>query len=87
MLWRLKWLEFITRRLVTDKTPGGTIKNSDLEFAGGLVHLDTIAQIFDVRKRTILSKGDNINTTFWERNRSTTCNSPPVYLLKLFGVY
>ena len=64
VLWHLEWPEFITRRLVTDKNPGGTITNSDLELAGGLLHLDAIAQTFNVRERTVLSKGDNLNTTF-----------------------
>ena len=67
MLWRLEWPEFITRQLVTDKNPGGIITNYDLELAEGLLHLDAIAQTFDMRERTVLSKGDNLNTTFWER--------------------
>eukprot|EP00984_Skeletonema_dohrnii_P027723 scaffold17355_cov90-Skeletonema_dohrnii-CCMP3373.AAC.1 len=46
--------------------PDGTT-NSDLELAGGLLQLEAIAQTFDVRERTVLSKGDNLNTTFWER--------------------
>ena len=87
LLWRLKWPEFITRLLVTDENPDGTITNSDLELAGGLIHLEAIAQSFDVRERTVVSKGDNLNTTFWERKGSTTCNSPPAYLLRLFGMH
>ena len=55
MLWHLEWSEFILRRLVTNKNPGGTITNSDLELAGGLLHLDAIAQTFDVCKRMILT--------------------------------
>jgi hypothetical protein len=64
-----------------------TINNSDLELAGGLIHLDAIATCLDVWERTILSKGDNLSTTFWERKGSTACSSPPAYLLRLFGIH
>ena len=87
VLWRLEWPEYITRRLVTAENPTGTITNSDLELAGGLIHLEAIAQTFDTRERTVVSKGDNLNTTFWERKGSTTTNSPPAYLLRLFGIH
>ena len=87
LLWRLEWPDFSTRRLVADKNPQGTITNSDLELAGGFIHLEAIAQTFDVCKRTVVSKGDNLNTTFWERKGSTTCDSPPAYLLRLFGMH
>jgi hypothetical protein len=30
-----------------------SVNNSDLELAGGLLHLEAIAQHFDVRERTI----------------------------------
>ncbi|KAL7525124.1 hypothetical protein ACHAWF_005367, partial [Thalassiosira exigua] len=47
LLWRLRWPEYITKRLVTDSNPHGTLTNSDLELAGGLLHLDAITQAFD----------------------------------------
>ena len=87
LLWRYKWPQYIVDRLVTDKNPSGTISNSDLELAGGLLHLDVISQCFDVRERTILSKGDNLSTTFWQRNGSTTSITPPAHLLRLFGIH
>jgi hypothetical protein len=87
VLWRLEWPDYITRRLVTSENPTGTITNSDLELAGGLIHLEAIAQTFDTRERTVVSKGDNLNATFWERKGSTTTNSPPAYLLRLFGIH
>lgn len=85
--WRFQWPKRITDCLVTDDNPHGTITNSDLELAGGLIHLDAITHCFDVRERTVLSKGDNLSTTFWQRKGSTTTNSPPAYLLRLFGVH
>jgi hypothetical protein len=87
VLWRLELPDYITRLLVTSDNPTGTITNSDLELAGGLIHLEALAQTFDTRERTIVSKGDNLNTTFWERKGSTTTNSPPAYLLRLFGIH
>ena len=87
VLWRLEWPKYITRRLVKLSNPSGTITNSDLELAGGLIHLEALAQTFDTRKRTVVSKGNNLNTTFWERKGSTTTNSPPAYLLRLFGIH
>lgn len=87
VVWRLRWPQFITDSIVSSDNPSGTITNSDLELAGGLIHLDCAAQTFDVRERTILSKGDNLNTTFWERKGSTTTNSVPAYLLRMFGIH
>ena len=66
LAWRFKWPQHIVDRLVTDDNPRGTITNSDLELAGDLLHLDALTQCFDIRERTVLSKGDNLSTTFWE---------------------
>ena len=87
LAWRFKWPQHITNRLITDDNPRGTITNSDLELAGGLLHLDALTNCFDIRERTILSKGDNLSTTFWERKGSTTSHKPPAYLLRLFGIH
>ena len=64
LVWRLRWPQRIADLLVTDANPGGTITNSDLELAGGLLHLEALAQAFDIRERTVLSKTDNLNTLF-----------------------
>ena len=87
VLWRLKWPQEIIDKLVSDKNPNGTISNSDLELAGGLLHLEAIAQTFDVRERTLLSKTDNLNTLFWQRKASSTTDKVPAYLLRLFGIH
>ena len=55
ILWRYKWPDDIINSLVTDENPSGTISNSDLELAGGLLHLEALAHTFDIRERTILS--------------------------------
>jgi hypothetical protein len=87
ILWQYKWPQHIVNRLVTEHNPSGTISNSDLKLAGGLLHLDVLCQCYDVRERTILSKGDNLSTTFWEQNDSTTSIKPPAHLLRLFGIH
>eukprot|EP00804_Cyclotella_cryptica_P000504 CCRYP_018527-RB/>CCRYP_018527-RB protein AED:0.20 eAED:0.20 QI:0/-1/0/1/-1/0/1/0/268 len=87
IVWRLEWPQFVRDNLVSSSNPHGTISNSDLELAGGLIHLDCVAQTLDTRERTLLNKGDNLNTTFWERKGSTTTDSAPAYLLCLFGIH
>ena len=88
VVWRLEWPQWVRDNLVSAENPSGTITNSDLELAGGLLQLEAIApQTFDIRERTVLSKGDNLNTTFWERKGSTSTFSAPAYLLRLFGLH
>jgi hypothetical protein len=86
LVWRHQWPDFISSWLVVaDNLHGST--NSDLELAGGLLHLDALSQCFDIQERTVLSKGDNLSTTFWECRGSTSTNSPAAYLLRLFGMH
>lgn len=87
VVWRLKWPQYITDRLVTSENPNGTISNSDLELAGGLLHLEALSQSFDIRERTVLSKTDNLNTLFWQRKGSATTEKVPAHLLRLFGIH
>ena len=87
VVWRLKWPQHIIDRLVTDANANGDISNSDLELAGGLLHLEALAQTFDIRERTVLSKTDNLNTLFWERKASSTTDKVPAHLLRLFGIH
>ena len=87
IVWRYRWPQDIINSLVTDTNPSGTITNLDLELAGGLLHLDALAQYYDVRERTILSKTDNLATLYWQRKGSATTTKPPAYLLRLFGIH
>ena len=87
VVWRYEWPKNIVDKLVTDDNPTGTISNSDLELAGGLIHLEALAQTFDVRERTLLSKTDNLNTLFWQRKGSATTEKVPAHLLRLFGIH
>ena len=87
ILWRLPWPQWVRDELITANNPQGTITNSDLELAGGLLQLECASQTLDIRERTVVSRGDNLNTTFWERKGNTTCDSAPAYLLRLFGMH
>ena len=90
LLWHLQCTDDITTSLVTDSNPTGTINNSELELAGGLlqlVQLDIIAHNYDTCECTILSKTDNLATLFWEWNGSTTTTKLPAHLLCLFGIH
>ncbi len=87
VIWQHRWPQHVISRLVTDSNPCGSITNLDLELAGGLLHLDAFSNCFDICKRTILSKGDNLSTTFWERKGSTSTSAAPAYLLCLFGIH
>jgi hypothetical protein len=87
VVWNFTWPQAIKKQLVTEHNPHGTITNSDLELAGGLLHLQAIAQSFDIRERTLLSKTDNLATLFWQRKGSATTEKCPHYLLRLFGIH
>ena len=87
VVWRLRWPEYIVNQLVTSTNPNGSISNSDLELAGGLLHLEALAQCFDARERTALSKTDNLNALFWQRKASSSSDKVPPHLLRLFGIH
>ena len=65
----------------------GKITNSDLELAGGLLHLDVVVWSFNTRERTLLSKTDNLATLFWQRKGGVTANNATSRLLRLFGIH
>jgi hypothetical protein len=81
ILWRFEWPQEIKDQLVTEDNPTGTISNSDLELAGGLLHLEAATQCLDVRERTLLSRTDNLLATqrFSHNHESTIIPSPPVW--------
>ena len=63
------------------------ISKSGLKLAGGLLQLEALAQTFDIHEHIVLSKGDNLSTTFWEQEGSTTTDPAPAYLFSLFGIH
>ena len=87
IVWRCEWPKHIQDALVTEKNLLGTLTNSDLELAGSLLHLEAIANNFDMRERTILSKMDNLATLYWQRKGSATTTTQPAHLLQLFRIH
>ena len=81
VIWRLEWPQYIIDQLVTTEDPSGTISNSDLELAGGLLHLEALAQTFGIREQTVISKTDDLNILFWQQKDSATTEKVPAYLL------
>ena len=87
IVWRYEWPKSIKDELVTEDNPTGTISNSDLELAGGLLHLQALVQACDARERTMLSKTDNLAALFWQRKGSTSTDKASAHLLRLFGLH
>ena len=67
IVWRCEWPQHIKDALIIEDRPFGTLTNLDLELAGSLLHLEAIANNFDVREGTILSKTDNLATLYWQK--------------------
>ena len=70
----------IVESLVSWKNPQGTVNNSELELAGGVIHSDCVAQFFMVKERTTLSRTDNTAGLWWQSKSSATCTSAPAHL-------
>ena len=87
ILHRFQWPSYIKSQLITDANPHGTITNSALKLAGGILQLDAIYQSYDVRDRTIDIKTVNLGTIFWQRKGSASKNSSPAHLRRLHGMH
>ena len=87
IVWRASFPPDIVQALVSWTNPTGTVNNSDLELAGGIIHHDCVAQCFDVRERTVLSRTDNTAGLWWQRKGSATCTSAPALLLRLQAMH
>ena len=88
LVWRLKWPQYIIDLLFTSKNPNRKISNSDLELAGGLLHLDALARSFNTRERIILGKTDNLNTLWWQQKGcSATTTKVPAHPLPPLAIW
>jgi len=81
-LWRYAFPQTVQSQLVSFSQPNGSITNSDLELCGNVAHHDVIAQLADVRERTIWTGSDNTANVYWQRKGSTTTTGPAAYLLR-----
>lgn len=87
LLWHFQWPHHIPSKLITAENPLGTISISDLELAGGLLHLNVLCQAYDIRERTALSKTNNLAMLHWQRKGSTTSDKVPPHLLRILGIH
>jgi hypothetical protein len=61
IVWHCRFPQQIVTDLVSFSNLSGSITNSDLELAGGILHDEAAAQCYDVRERTI--KAGTVLTT------------------------
>jgi len=87
ILWRKRFPKTIQQRLVSFNNPHGDITNSDLELTGSIAQHDILAQLADIRERTIHSSYDNTPALYWQRKGSTTTLGPAAYLLRLQAIH
>ena len=81
IVWRMPSPKYIIDSLVSWTNPQGTVNNSELELAGGVVHSDYVAQCFVVKELTTMSHTDNTVGLLWQRKCLATCTSDPAHLL------
>ena len=77
----------IVEFLVSWTNPQGTVKNSELELAWGVVHSDCVAQCFVVKERTTLARTENTADLWWQLKVFATCTSAPAHLLQLQAMH
>jgi hypothetical protein len=87
LLWQAPFDKDDSADLLTFKKPKGTVTNSDLKLAAGLVQNDVAAHAFNIRKRTIASGSDNTPTLTWQKKKSTTTTSALAYLLRVQALH
>ena len=87
LLRRLHWPQHIADLFVTNKNPGGTLTNLDLELAGGLLLLEALAQTFGIQEHTVLCKTGNFNVLLLQQTGSATTDKVRAHLLCLFVIH
>ena len=82
-MWRVPFPKDVVEFLISWKNTQGTVNNSELELAGGIIYIDCVAQCFVVTERTVLFQTNNTVGLLWQRKGSATCTSAPAHLLWL----
>ena len=59
IVWQTPFPKYIVDSLISWQNPQGTVNNSGLELAGGIIHSDCVSQYFVVTERTVLSQTSN----------------------------
>lgn len=84
---RARFPEQISQDLVSFRNPQGSITNSDLELAGGIINDEAAAQCLDICKLTTKASTDNLATMHWHPKGSVTSNSANGYLLRFQALH
>jgi hypothetical protein len=87
IVWRARFPERISQDLVSFRNPHGSITNSDLELAGGIINDEAAAQCFDIRERTTKASTDNLAMMYWHRKGSVSSNSATACLLRIQALH
>lgn len=87
VLWRVLLPNWVTDSLITSENPSGTISINDLEQAAAILQHDLIAQLYDVRERSIANLVDNIATASRFRKGAVTSASAGAYLCGLQAMH
>ena len=87
ILWRHRWPEEITSRLVSFDNPAGTINNSELELAGTLAGTDVLVHEVDVAETTTATGTDNAAGLSWSTKGAVSSTAPASYLLRLSSMH
>ena len=69
-VWRVEWPDTVSREVVSDSNPTGSLTNSDLEMAALLLAWLVLEQIADTHHRSALARSDNTPTYAWATRMS-----------------
>ena len=86
-VWREPFPSHIQSSLVSDRNPGGTITNSDLELVTTIGHVATLAKYHDLRELTVATFSDNTPAIAWGTKGSVTTTGPASYLLRTVSLH
>ena len=78
MLWRFPFPKHIQNQLAT---------STYLELTGSVLHHKAAAQCFDLRKRTLCRKTDNLSTLFWALKGSAMTTKASAHLLRMHSLH
>ena len=84
VVWRIQWPEDITKSIVSDKNPKGTLTINDLELAGELLAWLVLEQISPVclKHATVGIHCDNTASVSWSNRLNVTSSIIAGHLLR-----
>ena len=82
-VWRYEWPDCIREKLVSTKNPKGTITNSDLELAGGVMHIIALEAMVPIEGVNTMLSCDNTPAVYWIKKLCCSSSNIATELLKL----